>query len=33
MVPNPLDVPGRTRFDASVVDMRSSLPESDDDET
>jgi len=33
MVPNPHDVPGRTRFDASVVDMRSSVPESDDDET
>ena len=27
MVPSPLDVPGRTRFDASVVDMRSSVPE------
>ena len=33
MAPRPLDVcRGEPRFDASVVDMRSSVPESDDDE-
>jgi hypothetical protein len=29
MKPRPLDIPGRSRFDPSVVDMRSAEPSDD----